>query len=83
VVVHVLHPDQESIDVPGEGRLADAVNADAVANLLDRELTTAARQHVDLHTIVREPLGELANVTSEPSLDDRRILPGDHQDTHG
>ena len=43
-----LDPDEEPLDVPGERRLADAMNGDAVPNLAARQLTAAAGQHVDL-----------------------------------
>ena len=49
-------------------------------DLLGGRLLAAAGEHVDLDAELDEPLGELAHVTGEPALDQRRVLPGEDQD---
>ena len=80
VGVHPLDPGDELAEVGGALRLADAVDDDAAAALLDRRLFAAAGQHVDLDVALDQGLGELADVAREAALDQRRVLPGEDQD---
>ena len=83
VVVHVVDPGDERVDVPArEVRLADAVDVHAVALLVRREVAPAAGDHVDLDAVADELLGQLAHVPGEPPFDDRRVLPAEDQDAH-
>ena len=86
VVVHRVDPADEGVEVVlGELGLAHAVHRHAVAVLDRSQAPAAAGQHVHLDAGPDQPLGELADVASEPALDDRRVLPRQDQDAgrHG
>jgi hypothetical protein len=51
-----------------------------VTLLLGAEAAAAAREHVDLDPVADQLLGELADVTRQATLDDRRVLPREDQD---
>ena len=54
-----------------------------MALLLGGRVIAATRENVDVMAGGGELLGQLAHVTSEPALDDRRELPREDQDAHG
>ena len=84
VVVHGVDPPHERVEVVlGELRLAHAVHGHAVAVLDRRQAPAAAREHVHLDPAAHQPFGELANMARQPALDDRRVLPGQDEDTRG
>ena len=82
VGVHRTDPPHEGGDILGELRLADAVDDHAMALLFGRQAPAATGQHVHLDAVIDEVLGELADVSSEATLDHRRVLPGDQQHAH-
>ena len=77
VTIHRPHPAHERLDVGRERRLGEAVDDDSVAFLGHRQAPAAASEDVHLDPLALEMLGQLANVTREAALDDRRVLPGD------
>ena len=85
VGVHPLDPGDELAQVGGPRRLADAVDADAARRSSSagdssppRVSTWTSMPELD------ERLGELADVAGEAALDQRRVLPGEDQDSgHG
>src|SRR3954466_11231068 len=79
VRVHPLDPGDELPKVRRPLGLADAMDGDAAAALLGGRPLPAAGQHVDLCVLVDQALGELAHVTGEAALDQRRVLPGEDQ----
>ena len=82
VRVHVLDPGDELAEVARPLGLAHAVDGHAAALLLGRVLLAPARQHVHVDAVLRQVLRELADVPSEPALDQRRVLPGQDEDAH-
>ena len=80
VGVHALDPGDELAEVGGAGGLAHAMNVHATEKLFLRRLLATAREHVHLG-LVRQVLRELSHVTREPALDQRRVLPGQDQDS--
>jgi hypothetical protein len=84
VVVHRVDPPHERVEVVlGELRLAHSVHGHAVAVLDLREVPAAAREDVHLDPAAHQALGELANMTRQPALDDRRVLPGQDENARG
>ena len=81
VGVHPLDPGDELAEVGRALGLADAVDEDAVHPLFGRGLLAAAGEDVDLDAAIDKRLGELADVAGEAALDQRRILPGEDQDS--
>ena len=57
------------------------MDVDAVDDLGARGLLAAAGQDVDLDAELDEALGELADVAGQAALDQRRVLPGEDQDS--
>ncbi len=83
VGVHALDPGDELAEVGRSGRLAHAMDVHATGNLLLRRLLAAAREHMHLD-LLGEVLGELSHVPCEPAFDQRRVLPGEDQNSvHG
>ena len=82
VGVHVLDPGHELAQLARAARLAHAVDHHALHLLLGGRLLQAAREHVHLHVLAHEVLGQLAHVAREAALDQRRVLPGEDQDAH-
>ena len=66
----------------GNGGSARRWTIDPMAFLGGRETTAASGQHVHLDALGDQVLGQLADVTRQTALDDRRVLPGDQQDAH-
>ena len=85
VRVHVLDPSDEFPQLHRPKRLANAVKMDAFDDLFGGRLFPSAGQHVDLDVERRQILRELAHVAGQAPLDQRRVLPGEHQhlDGHG
>ena len=83
VGVHVLDPGHELGQLARALGLAHAVHDHALHLLLGGRLLQAAGQHVDLHVLGHEVLGQLAHVARQAALDQRRVLPGEDQDPHG
>ena len=82
VGVHPLDPGDELAEVAWAGSArAPGGSWTPAHGLLGRRLLAAAGQHVDLDPLLDELLGELADVTGEPALDQRRVLPGEDQDS--
>ena len=79
VRVHVLDPGDELAQVARALGLAHAVDDDAADLLLGGVLLAAAGQHVHVHVLGGEVLGQLAHVAGEAALDQRRVLPGQDQ----
>ena len=81
VGVHVLDPGDELPEVARAGRLAHAVDEDALELVLGRHALVAAREDVDLQVLDGDQLlGQLAHVPGQTALDQRRVLPGEDQD---
>ncbi len=84
VVVHLLHPGDEAVEVARPAGLGDAVHghaaelAHAGATHL-RFLGHPARENVHGHSLAHQRLGELAHVPGQPALDHGRVLPGEKQ----
>ncbi len=68
VVVHVLDPGDELVEVARLGRLGDAVDGDAVLDGGLGERRVAAGEDVDIEAAAVERLGELADVPRENRL---------------
>ena len=81
VGVHALDPGDELGQVGRAFRLDDAVDQHAGHLLLDRGLLPAPGQDVDFDAEADQGLGELAHVPGEPAFDQRRVFPGDDQDS--
>ena len=86
VLVHLLHPGHEAIEVPGPAGLAHAMDVDAADLLWPRALEVrlaadTAGEHIHRHALTHQGLGELAHMAREAALDHRRILPGEDQHT--
>ena len=84
VLVHLLDPRHEAVEVARPARLAHAVHGHAAALLRAGALAfefgrDAAREHVDGHALAHQRLRELAHVPREPALDHGRVLPGEDQ----
>ena len=79
VRVHVLDPGDELAQVARALGLADAVDDHPAGLLLGRVLVAPAGEHVHVHVLGGEVLGELAHVPGEAALDQRRVLPGQDQ----
>jgi hypothetical protein len=79
VGVHALHPGHELAQVSRALGLADAVNRHAIGLFLGRRLLSPPREHVHIDLQLDQGLGELANVTGQTALDQRRVLPGENQ----
>ena len=82
VRVHVLDPGDELAQVARALRLAHAVDDHAAGLLLGRVLLAPAGEHVHVHALSGEVLGQLAHVPREAALDQRRVLPGEDQGPH-
>ncbi len=82
-VVHVLDPGDELIEVTRLGRLGDAVDGDPVLHRALGQGGVAARQDVHVDVAAVERLGDLAHVAGESAFDDRRVLPGEDEETQG
>ena len=65
-VVHRVDPAHERVHVLRVGRLAHAVHDHAVALLLGRQAPAAASEHVHLHALAHQLLGQLAHVPASP-----------------
>ena len=84
VLVHLLHPGDEAIEVARPARLAHAMHPHA-GELRQAGLTRLwwiadpAREHVHARPLADERLGELAHVPGQPALDHGRVLPGEEQ----
>jgi hypothetical protein len=84
VRVHPLDPGDELAQVGGALRLEDAMDLNPRDRVIARRPLAAPRQHVDLDPAVDQALRELAHVPSQPTLDQRRVLPGEDEDSrHG
>ena len=81
VRVHALDPGDELAEVGRTRRLAHPVDVHLRRDLLRRRLLAAAGEDVDLDPVAGERLGELANVAGQPALDQRRVLPGEDEDS--
>ena len=84
VVVHLLHPRDEAVQLARPTGLAHAVNAHATGPSRARPpvlLTAgeAAGEHVHFHALADKRFSELANVSREPALDHGRVLPREEQ----
>ena len=79
VRVHVLDPGDELAQVARALRLAHAVDDHAAPLLLGEVVLAAAGEHVHVHVLGGEVLGQLADVAGEAALDQRRVLPGEDQ----
>ena len=82
VRVHVLDPGDELTEVARALGLAHAVDRHAAALLLERVLLAPAREHVHVDAALGQVLGQLAHVAREPTLDQRRVFPGQDQSAH-
>ena len=82
VGVHALDPGHELAELARPLGLAHAVDHHAVHLLLGRRLLAAAGQHVNVHVLRRQVLGELAHVARQAALDQGRVLPGEDQGAH-
>ncbi len=79
VGVHAVDPGDEAVEVARPARLAHAVHDDPRALLAQRRVRAAAREHLDLHALADELLGELAHMAGEATLDHGRVLPGEDE----
>jgi hypothetical protein len=84
VLVHLLHPGDEAVEIARPARLGDAVYghptelAHPGATHL-RFLGHPARENVHGHPLAYQRLGELAHVPGQPALYHGRVLPGEKQ----
>ena len=85
VLVHLLDPGDESVEVARPAGLAYAMHGHAAA-VLGRSCApcscsepTAAGQHVHGHPLADQRLGELAHVPGQAALDHGRVLPGEEE----
>ena len=78
--VELPDPGDELGELDGVGRLRHAVDDDAVALLPHEPRLVPPGEDVDLDAVAHELLGELARVTGESALHDRRVLPGEDED---
>jgi len=84
VVVHLLHPRDEAVQLARPTGLAHAVNAHATGPSGARPdvllaAGEAAGEHVHFHALADKRFSELANVSREPALDHGRVLPREEQ----
>ena len=85
VLVHLLHPREEAVEVARPPRLGHAVHRHPplprTAGHIQLGLAArrAAREHVHAHALAHEALRQLAHVARQAALDHRRVLPGEHQ----
>ncbi len=80
VRVHVLDPGDELSELGRPERLAHAVEVDTLHDLLRGRLLAATGQNVHLDALGGKILRELSHVPRKAALDQRRVLPGQHQD---
>ena len=81
VGVHALDPGDELAQVGRPGRLADAVDRGRRGDLLGGDSSPPRVRTWTSMPGAGEALGELAHVAGEPALDQRRVLPGEDQDS--
>ena len=82
VGVHPLDPGHELAQLARPLGLAHAVDHHAVHLLLGRRLLPPAGEHVNVHVLRHQVLGELAHVAGQAALDQGRVLPGEDQGAH-
>ena len=82
VGVHPLDPGHELAQLTRALGLPHAMDHHAVHLLLGRRFLAATGEHVHLHVLSGEVLGQLPDMTCQTALDERRVFPGKDQGSH-